>query len=119
MPKRSAEDQISHYERKIRKLREREIGQRRHTECLEQSLAPQNNEPEPVVEPDLAPDPDPDPLPDTRGESGDPELESINYHFILLQMNDCTSSSSTELLNEGICFRIADCMSLQHLCYKV
>ncbi|KPI97845.1 60S ribosomal protein L37 [Papilio xuthus] len=33
-------------------------------------------------------------------------------------MNDCTSSSSTELLNEGICFRIADCMSLQHLCYK-
>ncbi|KPI93163.1 hypothetical protein RR46_10423 [Papilio xuthus] len=34
-------------------------------------------------------------------------------------MNDCTSSSSTELLNEGICFRITDCMSLQHLCYKV
>ncbi|XP_013172812.1 PREDICTED: uncharacterized protein LOC106121639 [Papilio xuthus] len=87
MPKRSAEDQISHYERKIRKLREREIGRRRRiriisdssddedTECLEQSLAPQNNEPEPVVEPELAPDPDPDPLPDTRGESGDPQLD--------------------------------------------
>ncbi|KPJ00071.1 hypothetical protein RR46_00624 [Papilio xuthus] len=28
-------------------------------------------------------------------------------------------SPPAELLNEGFCFRIADCMSLQHLCYKV
>ncbi|XP_045541549.1 uncharacterized protein LOC123723054 [Papilio machaon] len=91
MSKRSAEEQIIHYERKIRKLRERKIGRRRRiriisdssdnedVEVSEQGLAPQITEPEPDVEPEVTPDPElaPDlgPLPDTRDQPGDPELD--------------------------------------------
>ncbi|CAG4935530.1 unnamed protein product [Parnassius apollo] len=101
MPKRSADEKIERNERKIRKLRERDVARHRRIRVISSEYS--NNEgqstttPEPMLEPELTPEPELTLEPETRAEK---PLEPLALEATLTKQNQNGESSEPELDSE-------------------